>query len=163
MDWWLVLTWIGVVILFALGILGIVIPALPGVGFIFAGTLLYAIVTGFEVISGWIIFLFAVMTGAAIAADYAAGILGAKKYNASKYGIIGSIVGLIVGFFFSIPGIILGPLVGAVVFEMIGGRDSRDAMRAGWGTFVGFIGGMVFKVVVGLSMIGIFFFYIFTA
>jgi len=157
---WLILTWIAVVILFGLGLIGIVVPALPGVVLIFAGILLYALVDGFAQVSGgWVLF-FAFLTAAVLALDSLAGILGARQFGASRWGLLGSFVGLIVGVVVLSPilGIILGPLVGAVVAELLAGKDARNSLRAGLGTFVGFLGGVVFKIAAAFAMIGIFFY-----
>ena len=137
------------------GFLGIIIPALPDLPLVWFGILIYAGVTDFEVI-GWglLLILLAIVIGS-IGIDALAQIYGAKRFGASRMGIIGSVMGFIVGIFFSIPGMILGPFVGALVFELVSGRQHHEALKASFGTFVGFIGGVVFKFVLGLMMVGI--------
>ena len=100
MDWAAIGIWTLVIILFLVGFLGTILPAVPGVILVFVGTLVYAFFDGFHSVSvGWIVG-FGVMTALAMGTDYVAGIVGAKKFKASRWGIIGSIAGLIVGLFF---------------------------------------------------------------
>ncbi|HHT9150660.1 MAG TPA: DUF456 family protein, partial [Candidatus Wujingus californicus] len=74
-----------------------------------------------------------------------------------KWGIIGSIVGTGVGFYTGGPiGLILGPVIGTIVFEFIGGKGYKGALKSGLGNFVGFLGGSILKFVVGLAMIIVF-------
>jgi uncharacterized protein YqgC (DUF456 family) len=161
-EWGLFFVSILVAGLFLLGLIGIFLPALPGVVLIFAGTLLFAIVEGFHRISGGTIGVFAALTVLSVALDYAAGAVGAKRYQASRWGVAGAAIGMIVGLFFGLPGIVLGPLVGAVALELLGGRDARDALRAGWGTLVGFLGGVVLKLAIGIAIIGVFLYKVLT-
>jgi uncharacterized protein YqgC (DUF456 family) len=156
MDWGLFLVSIVVAGLFLIGLIGIFLPALPGVALIFAGTLLFAIVDGFHRITGGTLAVFAALTVLSVALDFAAGIVGAKRYLAGRWGVAGAVIGMLVGLFFGLPGMVLGPLVGAVAFELLAGREPRAALRAGWGTFVGFLGGGVLKLAIGVGIIGTF-------
>ncbi|OOP56740.1 MAG: hypothetical protein AYP45_06900 [Candidatus Brocadia carolinensis] len=84
-------------------------------------------------------------------------VYGAKKFGATRWGIIGSLVGTGAGFFVGGPvGLILGPIVGTIVFEMIGGKSYQGALKSGLGNFVGFLGGSMLKLIIGLVMISLF-------
>ena len=92
-----------------------------------------------------------------MAVDFIAPILGAKKYKASKYGMLGAFLGLIVGLImFSFWGIILGPFIGALAFELIARRQVKIAFGVAFGTLVGFIAGTLVKVTFILIMSGFF-------
>ena len=72
---------------------------------------------------------------------------GTKRFGGSKWGVWGSTIGLIAGLFLGPWGVILGPFVGAVVFELLGGKPSREAIRAGWGSFIGLLSGTIIKLI----------------
>lgn len=155
---WQIILWIIVIALFLIGLVGTILPALPGTPLIFAGTLVYGIWTGFEEVTFPVL---AVLGGIAIGAlllEYAAEAYGAKRFGATKYGIWGAIIGGIVGFVaLSIPGLLVGLFLGAVIPEMLlSGRSLNGALRIGWGSLLGFLGGTLMKFVLGLVMIGIF-------
>jgi hypothetical protein len=82
--------------------------------------------------------------------------IGAKKLGATWKGVTGAVVGGLVGLFFSIPGILLGPFIGATLFELIGDREFRDAVRAGTGATLGLLVGAVGKTALGLAMVLLF-------
>jgi uncharacterized protein YqgC (DUF456 family) len=91
-----------------------------------------------------------------IALDYLASVYGAKRFGASWRGATGALVGGIVGLFFNLPGIILGPFIGALLFEMLGGYEFKKASRAGLGAVVGLFAGVIGKCAVSVVMIGLF-------
>ena len=156
MNWGLFFVSLLVALLFLVGLIGTVVPAVPGVVLIFAGTLLFALVDHFQRVTGWTIVLFGGLTVAAVAADFVASAVGARRYQAGRWGVAGALLGMIVGLFFGLPGMILGPPAGATILELIGGRGTREALRAGWGTLVGYVGSVVFKLGVGFAIIGVF-------
>jgi hypothetical protein len=139
------------------GLSGIVIPIVPSTPLILMGIVIYAACDGFESISRLLLLLLGVLTIVSVVLDYFGGIIGAKKFGATKWGIIGSIFGCIGGFITGgIVGIIIGPFLGAVLLELVFGKDLRGAFKSGVGTLVGFIGGAVVKLAIGVIMIGIF-------
>lgn len=150
--------WIIAILLMVVGALGIVLPALPGVPLMFAGMVLAASIDDFQRI-GWItLSVLGLLTVIAFIVDFAASALGAKRVGASARAVWGAIIGTIVGLFFGIPGLVLGPFVGAVIGELtVHGRVER-AGRVGLATWVGLIFGTLFKLAIALSMIGIFIF-----
>jgi hypothetical protein len=141
--------------LLAAGIAGLVLPVLPGAILLVAGVVAIAWAGSFTVV-GWGTVAFAGAMGLAITAvDAAASLLGAKAFGASKWAILGSGVGLVVGLFLGLPGIVLGPVVGAIAFEYAKNPDFERALRAGVGAFVGFLVGSVLKVTLAFVLVGV--------
>lgn len=144
-------------ILLLVGLIGVFAPVLPGIPLAWLGLFIYAIGTGFERISIITIVIFSVLTVLIMLIDFLAPMLGAKKYKASKYGILGAFLGLIVGvIIFGFWGIILGPFIGAFIFELIAKRQMKVALKSAVGTLVGFIAGALIKVIFILIMSGFF-------
>jgi uncharacterized protein YqgC (DUF456 family) len=140
------------------GLVGIFVPILPGTWLIFAGTLFYAWVTNFQVISIGYVILFAVLAALASGLDYIASLLTAKKYGTSKYGLIGSVVLGIIGLIiFSIPGLIIGQLLGVILGELYFGKEMRSAVRSGIAVFMGYLLGNTAKIIL-CSIIAVIFY-----
>jgi uncharacterized protein len=129
--WWLL-----TVVLFAVGLIGTVVPVFPGTTFIAVLVLL---------------------TLATYALDFLSGYFGAKYFGATRWGMVGAVLGALIGIFFGIIGLFVGPVIGAIVGEFFAGKRMIDAGRAGWGSLMGNLGGMIAKLVIGLLMITIFF------
>jgi len=147
------------VLLMLAGLAGCIVPVLPGPLLVLTGALVYAWYTGFTVVSWAVIALLAALALLSQLLDYLASMIGAKKFGAGKWGMIGACAGAVIGLFTGgIFGIIVGPFVGALVLEMVAGKDFRSSFRIGIGTLVGFLGGAVGKTVIALTMIGIFLF-----
>ncbi|MDO1509330.1 MULTISPECIES: DUF456 domain-containing protein [unclassified Neisseria] len=143
---------LGLIALLA-GLLGTIYPAIPGLGLMFAGAWILAYVGDYQIIgTGTLIFL-GVVAAAGMALDYVAGMLGAKFTGASKTAIWGAFFGGIVGAFFSLPGLLLGPLIGAALGEFWARKDLWSAGKVSIGTFIGFIIGVVAKVGCALTII----------
>ncbi len=153
-----ILWWILAVLLVVGGLAGTVIPALPGVPMVFAGLFLAAYATGFEPIGTGTIAVLGVLTALAWLIDFLAAAVGAKQLGASQRAFWGAAFGAVVGMFFGLPGIILGPFVGAVVAELSGGREMSEASRAGVGAWVGTVIGAAAKLAIAFLMVGIFVF-----
>jgi uncharacterized protein YqgC (DUF456 family) len=144
-------------ILILVGLIGVFAPILPGIPIAWLGFFIYAIGTGFERISILTVVIFAVLTALIMLLDFLAPMLGAKKYKASKYGIIGAFLGLIVGvIFLGFWGIILGPFLGAFLLEWLAKRQTKGALKAALGTFIGYIFGALIKVIFICVMAGFF-------
>jgi uncharacterized protein len=144
-------------LIMAVGLVGTVMPVIPGVLLIYAGYLLYGFATGWQAYGLAAIVCWAVVIALVLLLDFYAGAIGAKRYGASQYGTWGSlIVGLIGTLAAGFPGLILGPFVGAAAGELLRGRSYREAFRSGWGTFIGFMVGSVVKIALGVAMIGTF-------
>jgi uncharacterized protein YqgC (DUF456 family) len=150
----IVLYVVGVALL-AAGVAGLLLPVLPGAVLLVAGVVALAWAGDFAIL-GWGTVAFAGAMGLAITAvDWAASLLGAKAFGASRWAVVGSAVGLVVGLFLGLPGIILGPAVGALAFEYARNPDFQRALQAGLGAFVGFVVGSVLKVTMAFALIGV--------
>ncbi len=144
------------VALVAVGIVGTVVPALPGAPLVFLGLLLAAWVDHFEKVGWFTLTVLAVLTVLTFVVDFMAASLGAKRVGASWAALAGAALGMIVGLFFSIPGLILGPFVGAVLGEYLARRDWAQARRVGLGTWLGMLLGIAGKLALIFTMVGIF-------
>ncbi len=146
-----------VLALFAVGFLGIFLPILPGVALAWLGLFIYAVTQNFEPISLTTVLVFLGLTLFTWITDFLAPMIGAKRYHASRYGVIGSSLGLLVGVLMLGPiGIIAGPFLGAIAGELAAGRKSQEAIQSAIGTFIGFLAGSLVKLVVVLVMFGFF-------
>ena len=138
------------------GLVGLILPAIPGAPLIFAGLLLAAWAEGFKYVGFWTIFALAALTLVTVGVDFWAAMFGAKKFGASKRAIVGALIGAVIGIFLGLPGVILGPFIGAVAGELSAQRDLRQATRAGIGTTIGLVLGAAIKLALAFTMIGIF-------
>lgn len=152
------LLWLLAIILIAAGIVGLVLPALPGIVLVFAGLVVAAWAEGFTYVGQGTLVVLLVLCLLGYGIDFLAGAFGASRYGASKYSIIGAAIGAIAGMFFGLPGIILGPFIGAVVGELYVRRDLQAAGRAGFGAWIGLIAGTAAKIAITFVMIGVFIF-----
>ena len=149
--------WVITIVCFAVGLLGTVVPFLPGTTIILAGAIIHRLMLGADKSIGWTaISILVLLTLISYSLDFLSGYFGAKYFGATRWGTLGAVVGAIVGLFFGLIGIFVGPIIGALVGEFIAGKRAVDAGRAGWGTLLGTIGGMLSKLVIGLAMIVIF-------
>src|SRR6201993_3558567 len=150
--WWLL-----TIALFAVGLIGTIAPVLPGTTIILAAAIIHRIMLGPDKSIGWhTIIVLVLLTLATYALDVLAGYFGAKYFGATRWGTFGAVLGALVGVFFGIIGIFVGPIIGALAGEFIAGKRAVDAGRAGWGTLLGTLGGMLSKLMIGLAMILIF-------
>ena len=141
------------------GLAGTILPALPGLPLMFAGMLLAAWAGHFAQIGPWTLAVLAVLTLTSIAVDIFATAMGAKRVGASGLAMVGAAIGtLLGGVVFSLPGLILGPFIGAVAGEMLHGKPWQHASRVGVGTWVGLAIGTALKLALAFAMLGIFVF-----
>lgn len=152
------LLWIVALALIVLGVVGTVLPLLPGVGLVFAGILLAAWIDDFTRIPAWLVIVLGGMTAVAWLVEYVAGVAGAKRAGASKQAIVGAMLGTIAGIFSGFWGLLFMPLVGAAIGELIAQRDVRRAGKVGLATWIGFLFGTAAKVAIVFAMVGIFVF-----
>ncbi|ACF12107.1 protein of unknown function DUF456 [Chlorobaculum parvum NCIB 8327] len=148
--------WLVSAILLIAGFAGLLLPALPGVLLIFAGLVLAAWAEGFAYVGWGTLTILGVLTAAAYLIDFLAGLLGAKRFGAGKYGIIGAAIGTVIGLIFGLPGIIIGPFIGAVLGELYANKDLRSAGTAGLGTWLGMAIGIAVRIAVAFVIVGVF-------
>jgi uncharacterized protein YqgC (DUF456 family) len=142
--------------LIVIGLIGVVVPGVPGVIAIFGGMLLAAWIDQFQRITALTLVLLGVLTALAFVADIIGGLLGAKRVGASRQALIGAVIGGIIGIFLGLPGLLLGPFIGAMAGEFIAQRRLDSAARVGFGTGVGLLIGTLAKVGLAFTMLGVF-------
>jgi hypothetical protein len=138
------------------GIAGSVLPALPGVTMVFAGLVLAAWADDFTRVGVFTLVLLGLLTIASFAIDFAATALGAKRVGATRLAVVGAALGTLAGLFLGIPGLILGPFVGAVAGELLSHGQVQQATRAGIATWVGLLFGTLAKLALVFTMLGVF-------
>ncbi len=145
------------IVLVVVGLIGTVVPGIPGTILIFAGALVYAIMERFQAVGWPTLVVLGLLTAAATAADWFATSVGARLGGASGWSVVGGMLGGFVGLLvFSLPGAILGALGGVLAVEILHAKDWRKALKAGGGWAVGWIINTVFQVAIGLVMAAIF-------
>lgn len=143
-------------VLILIGLAGTILPALPGIPLIFAGLWLAAGVDHYHHVGAWWLSIIAVLGGIGFIVDFVATALGAKRVGASKLAIWGAAIGTLVGIFFGIPGLVLGPFIGAVAGELLSGTSVLRSTHVGIATWLGLIFGTIVKLVISLVMVGLF-------
>lgn len=136
------------------GVLGTVFPALPGTPLIFVGAFLIGWWYNYTIIGGPSLIFLGVLALVGIAIDFVASSLGAQRVGASGYALLGATLGSLVGIFFGLPGIALGPFVGAFAGELIAKPSLGQATKVGLGTWFGLLIGTVAKVALAFTMVG---------
>jgi uncharacterized protein YqgC (DUF456 family) len=151
-----ILLWIVGVVLVIIGLVGTVLPALPGAMLIVAGLVVAAWADGFTKVGVLPLVVIGVIGAASYLVDFAAAALGAKKFGASPRAMVGAGLGTLLGLFLGLPGIIIGPFLGAVIGELTVHRDMTKVGKAGLAAWIGFLVGMAVKVGIAFLMIAIF-------
>jgi len=150
--------WLFTIVVFAVGLIGTVLPIFPGTTIILAAAVIHRMMLGSEQSISWItIAVLVLLTVASYAFDFLGSYFGAKYFGATRWAAFGAVVGAVVGIFFGIMGLFVGPVIGAVAGEFIAGKRMIDAGRAGWGSLLGNLGAMMGKLFIALVMITIFF------
>jgi uncharacterized protein YqgC (DUF456 family) len=137
------------------GVAGAVLPGLPGTPLIFIAALVHRLVFGERGASVLVIVVCGVIAAVSLVMEILATTYGAKRMGATWRGILGAGLGAVVGLFFAPLGLIFGPLLGAFIGEALGGRDAREAGKAGLGAFIGLIVGAAGKLACAVTMIGL--------
>jgi len=150
------LLWVVAVALVVVGLVGTVLPAIPGVPLIFIGVLIAAWTEDFQRISGITLGILAVLAVLGVVIDYVAASASAKRAGASRAGIIGAAVGTVAGIVTGFWGLLFMPLVGAAIGEFISHRDALRAGKVGVATWIGLLVGTVLKIAIAFTMIGVF-------
>lgn len=149
------LAWIITACLLISGLVGCVLPILPGHLIIFIGAIAHRLMLGDDSgVKWWTFLILLVLMAASQIFEIASGAAGAKWFGGTKWGALGALVGSIVGLFFLPFGLLLGPLGGAFLFEIaFAQKDTKPAAISGVGSVVGTLAGMVVKIIVGVAMI----------
>ncbi len=148
------LWWFAAIVVMALGLIGTVLPVLPGTTIILAAAIAHRLIVGPEKGMGWwglggLIALALVSYGIEFASSY----FGAKYFGATRWGVMGAVLGGIVGIFTGFVTLLILPIVGAILGELIAGKRLINAGKAGWGTLLGTLAGMIGKLALGLAMV----------
>jgi uncharacterized protein len=148
------LTLFGVLVA-VLGVVLLVVPAVPAIGIIFSGVALVAWADGFTRIGWASLTVMLVIAVVGSLADNVATLVGARRAGASAWGVAGAGIGMLAGIPFGLVGIVLGPAVGAFALEFARNPDLRGAGMAGLGGIAGFVLGIVAKSFFGLLIVGL--------
>lgn len=152
MDWY----WLLVAVLVVLGFVGLVMPILPGIAFIFSGLLLGAWIDGFARVSQATMVVIGVITLIAWALDFFASYITAKQAKASPLALLGTLIGAVLGLFAGVVGLIIGPIIGAIIGEFISRRHAGGAARVGVAAGLGFVLALVIKFMLAAVILSIF-------
>ncbi len=149
-----VLLWIVVVLLMLVGIVGTILPAIPGVTLVFGGVVLAGWIDHFARIPVWLVVACGVLTVITWVIDYTSAAAGARKLGASRLAVIGALIGTVAGIFTGFVGLIFMPLAGAAIGEFIAQRDLVRAGQVGVATWIGIVVGTAVKLAIAFAMIG---------
>ena len=138
------------------GVVGNIVPALPGIPMIFGGIWLAAAVNEYQRVgTGWLLVIGA-LGAFGVLVDFMAGVLGAKRVGASKAALWGASAGTVIGMFFGLLGLVFGPFLGALAGELASSKSVLRSAHVGIGTWLGLLFGTLVKLVISLLMIGLF-------
>lgn len=140
-----------------IGIAGSFLPAIPSTPLVFLSALLHWLWFRSDDAGahGWVLIVMFVAMVLSLVLEQIASMIGAKKMGATGYGTTGAVVGAIVGLFFGFFGVLIGPFLGAVAFEVLGGRELRESLKAGLGAFIGLLAGSLGKIAFCFAMSGL--------
>ncbi|RBP45824.1 hypothetical protein DES53_102206 [Roseimicrobium gellanilyticum] len=156
-DWSLWGVWSLTITLLIVGLAGTVLPLLPGPFIIFVAAIAHKFLRPETGISWWSIAALTVMLIVAYAVDFFSGAMGTKWFGGSKWGVAGVLIGGVVGLFFGFIGLIIGPIIGGLVAELLLARkEMGPAVKATWGSVVGTTVGLAARVGISLAMIAVF-------
>lgn len=144
------------VLLVILGLAGTILPLLPGTLLVFAGLCLAAWAEGFTRVGPWGLGIIAALGLLSLGVDFLASLAGARRAGASPLALFGAALGALIGLFLGLPGLILGPFVGAVAGEFIARRELLRAGKVGLGTWLGLVLGAVAKLIIAFMMVAAF-------
>ncbi len=141
-------------ILIVTGLIGTILPFIPGVSLVFLGTAILAFYSKFTIISQTTLIIFSILTVASLFIDYLSGLIGAKYSGASLWGILGALAGAVIGtFYFGILGLIFAPAIFVIVFELVQKNSVEKSVKSAAYTLVSTISGMVINGIIALTML----------
>jgi uncharacterized protein YqgC (DUF456 family) len=138
------------------GVIGTVLPVMPGPFLVLGGLLLYAWTDGFAETGAWTITAISILTLLTAVIDPVATAFGAGRVGASRRAVVGAALGTLAGLFLGLPGLLVGPFVGAALAEYTARRDIAGAGRVGLGVWVGLLLGTAAKLALVFAAIGVF-------
>ncbi|HEY8682717.1 MAG TPA: DUF456 domain-containing protein [Rhodanobacter sp.] len=138
------------------GLLGSVLPALPGLPMIFAGIWLAAAVDHYRHAGLWWLLVIGALGAFGVILDFVASTLGARRVGASRFALWGASAGTLLGMFFGIPGLLFGPFLGALLGELASGNSVLRSAHVGIGSWLGMLFGTLLKLVTSFVMVGLF-------
>lgn len=139
-----------------LGLGGSILPGLPSTPLVWIAAVAHRLYFGESGPATWVLVVMTILTLLSLLLDYLASMAGARRFGATWRGVLGAIVGGIVGLFFGLPGLLLGPFLGAVLFELAADRPLLQAGNAGMGATLGVVIGTLGKLACCVAMIGLF-------
>lgn len=150
------LLWVLAVGLMLVGLAGTLLPMLPGVPLVFAGMLLAAWIDGFARVGVATLVVLGLLTLLSFVVEYVAAAMGARRAGASRQAIAGAAIGTFAGLFFGLPGLLLGPFIGAATGELVARGGASRAVGVGMGAWIGFAVGSIAKLAIAFTMLGVF-------
>jgi uncharacterized protein len=138
------------------GLIGAMVPALPGIPLIFGGIWLIAVVDHYHHLGLWWLLGIGAVGAFGLTLDLLASALGVRRVGASKQAVWGALVGTVIGLFFGLPGLLLGPFLGAVLGELTAGHSVLRSTHVGVSAWIGLIFGTIIKLVSSLVMVALF-------
>ena len=136
-----------------LGLILTLLPVFPGIVLVWAGVFLYAVLTNFEKINWTYLLVFSGLTVLSFVFDWLSGIIGAKKYGASRAGIWGGILGIFIGIPFGPLGMIFIPIAATIIAEYWFDKNLKRSLKSGYGNFIGYLLGVFGKLILALIII----------
>jgi uncharacterized protein YqgC (DUF456 family) len=138
------------------GLVGNILPALPGIPMIFGGIWLAAAVDEYRHLGLWWLLIIGALGALGVTVDFVSASLGAKRVGASKLAMSGAALGTLVGMFFGLAGLLLGPFIGALLGELLSGASVLRSTHVGAATWIGLLFGTLAKLALSFMMIGLF-------
>jgi uncharacterized protein YqgC (DUF456 family) len=142
-----IIIWLVTILCFIAGIVFLFLPPLPGTVIAYAGVLIFAIYHDFTHFSAPALVILGIIAGLGVIVDNLLNLIGARAFGASRAGLWGVFIGGIIGGLMFFPlGLLIGPFLGALLAEILGGRTKKEALKAGTGAFIGYLAGIAAKL-----------------
>lgn len=158
MDAGTIILWIFSALFIITGLVGLIIPVIPGPIILLGGLVMAAWAENFFFVGPMIITILTILAILAHALDFLAGAMGVKRFGASRKAAFGAAMGAVFGIFFGFIGMLIGPFIGALIGELAVSKNIHTAGLAGIGAWLGMMVGAAAKMAIGFSMVGLFIF-----
>lgn len=155
MDPLLLGAYVLVATLLVAGLAGSLLPFLPGTPLILAAALVHGLATDFSPIGAGRLLALAGLTAVSYLLDYVAGAAGAKQFGGSAWAVVGALAGGVVGLWFGPPGLLIGPVVGAVAGELLKSGEVEHSLKAGFGALIGMVVALLARFALAVTMVGL--------